>query len=53
MPHNPKMLVAGVGMTPYVKPGKSDYPDLAELAIRRALSDSGLTYKDIESGVCG
>jgi sterol carrier protein 2 len=52
---NKKVLVAGVGMTPFVKPGKSgdDYPDFAALAIERALADANLKFSDIQSVVCG
>ena len=37
-----KVLVAGVGMTPFVKPGKGgeDYPDFAALSMERALGDA-------------
>lgn len=48
------VLVAGVGMTPFVKPGRSgDYPDFASLAIERALADANVSYSDIQSVVCG
>lgn len=40
------MYVVGVGMTKFMKPGKHslDYPDFANLAMRRALRDSNLSY---------
>jgi hypothetical protein len=40
-------------MTPFVKPGSNDYPDMASLTIRTALADANLCYKGIQSVVCG
>jgi sterol carrier protein 2 len=50
-----KVLVAGVGMTPFVKPGKGgeDYPDFAALSMERALADADIQYSDIQSVFCG
>lgn len=44
-----KVLVAGVGMTRFQKPrpGGDDYPEFAQLAIRRALADANIDYSDI------
>lgn len=53
MQQPPRVLVAGVGMTRFVKPGSSDYPDLAQLAITRALADAHLAYADVQSVLCG
>jgi acetyl-CoA acetyltransferase len=50
---NERVLVAGVGMTPFVKPGHFDYPDLAEVAIERAIADADLHFNDIETVICG
>jgi acetyl-CoA acetyltransferase len=46
-----KAVVAGVGMTPFVKVGKSEYyHDMGAEAGRRALADAGLAYEDIQLG---
>ena len=43
-----KVKVAGVGMIPFTKPGKSDdYPVMGEAAARLALEDAGIAYDDI------
>ncbi|MEH6823548.1 MAG: lipid-transfer protein [Motiliproteus sp.] len=40
--------IAGVGMTPFVKPGRHDpYEVMAAKAVRTALRDAGLRYADI------
>ncbi len=45
-----KIVIAGVGMIPFKKPGQSDtYDVMGELAIRNALKDCGLEYSDIQS----
>ena len=39
------VVVAGIGMVPFAKPGRSeDYPSMGEQAARRALADAGLEY---------
>jgi sterol carrier protein 2 len=50
-----RVLVAGVGMTKFTKPSpKTDYPELAKLAIERALADASIpSYSLIEQIVCG
>lgn len=49
-----KVLVAGVGMTPFVKPGgKDDYPQLASIAIARALADTNVAYSEIGQAFVG
>jgi sterol carrier protein 2 len=49
-----KVCVAGVGMTPFKKPGKSEsYLVMAEAAIRAALKDAGVEYKAIQQGYAG
>jgi acetyl-CoA acetyltransferase len=43
-----KVKVAGVGMIPFTKPGKSDdYPVMGETAARIAIEDAGISYNDI------
>ena len=49
-----KAKVAGVGMIPFTKPGKSDdYPDMGETAARLAIEDAGISYKDIGQAYVG
>ena len=50
-----KVFVIGNGMTRFMKPGKHsfDYHDLSKIAIKRALRDAGISYKDIELAYCG
>lgn len=46
--------VAGVGMIPFTKPGKSaSYSEMGELAARAALADAGLDYTQIEQAYVG
>lgn len=48
------VLVAGVGMVPFRKPGESDpYYVMGGNAARAALEDAGLTYKDVEQAFVG
>ncbi|WP_028601354.1 lipid-transfer protein [Ottowia thiooxydans] len=48
------VLVAGVGMTPFKKPGDNlPYPEMAAQAIRQALQDAGLAYSDIQEAYAG
>ncbi len=49
-----KVLVAGVGMVPFTKPGTGDpYDVMAEVAGRMALADAGLVYNDVEQAYAG
>lgn len=49
-----KVLVAGVGMIPFTKPGQGDpYDVMAQLAVRAALADSGIGYDQIEQAAVG
>ena len=49
-----KPRVAGVGMIPFAKPGKSeDWDVMAEKAVRLALSDAGVTYDQIQQAYVG
>lgn len=45
--------IAGVGMTPFVKPGHGEYRTLGAQAVREALADAGLDYTDIEQAYVG
>lgn len=48
------VVVAGVGMTKFAKPGQSDdYDVMAAAAIKQALADSGINYADIEQAYAG
>jgi hypothetical protein len=44
-----RVFVIGNGMTKFMRPGKHsfDYPDLANIAIRRALRDANITYDKV------
>lgn len=49
-----KVLVAGVGMIPFTKPGQSESWDaMAEQAIRLALDDAGVSYDQVQQGFAG
>jgi sterol carrier protein 2 len=49
-----QVVVAGVGMIPFAKPGASDpYYTMAAEATRRALADAGLEYRDIAQAFAG
>ena len=50
-----KVYVVGVGMTKFLKPSSDnpDYPELAKIAINRALMDAGMDYKKIEAAIVG
>ncbi|NIB38201.1 lipid-transfer protein [Pseudomaricurvus alkylphenolicus] len=51
---NRKVLVAGVGMIPFAKPGQSEvYNVMGEKAARMALEDSGVDYKDVQQAYAG
>ena len=46
--------VAGVGMTPFAKPGRSeDWDIMAERAIRLALADAGIGYDQVQQAFAG
>src|SRR3990167_583166 len=48
------VVVAGVGMVPFAKPGKSpDYDDMGSDAIRLALKDAGIAYNQVEQAYAG
>lgn len=50
-----KVYVVGVGMTKFLKPSvdNPDYPEMAKVAINRALMDAGMDYKKIEAAIVG
>lgn len=49
VPSTERVLVAGVGMTPFVKPGQGPtYVEMARTAAREALADAGVEFEDIE-----
>ncbi|HTZ66225.1 MAG TPA: lipid-transfer protein [Roseiarcus sp.] len=49
-----KVIVAGVGMIPFAKPGASpSYVEMGGEATRRALADAGLDYNAIEQAYAG
>lgn len=49
-----KAYIAGVGMVPFLKPGKSEtYEKMAEAAVRAALADAGIDYTQIEEAAVG
>ena len=49
-----KVIVAGVGMIPFTKPGASDpYHLMGERAARAALEDAGLDYKKVQQAYVG
>ena len=51
---NSKVVVAGVGMIPFVKPGANQpYPEMAAQATRLALSDAGVGYERIRQAYVG
>lgn len=50
----PSVIVAGVGMIPFVKPGANKpYPAMASRAIRAALQDAGLAYDAVNQAYAG
>lgn len=49
-----EVLVAGVGMTAFAKPGAhAPYPDMAGQATRAALADAGLAYAQVQQAYVG
>ncbi|MGH8485026.1 MAG: beta-ketoacyl synthase N-terminal-like domain-containing protein, partial [Pseudomonas sp.] len=44
-----KVVIAGVGMIPFVKPGQSEtYAVMGEQAVRLALADAGVGYESVQ-----
>ena len=51
---NQSVVVAGVGMIPFTKPGASEpYPQMGARAVRLALADAGVEYPDIRQAYVG
>ena len=51
---NNKVVIAGVGMVPFKKPGQSDpYDIMGQKATRAALIDAGINYSMIEQAYAG
>jgi acetyl-CoA C-acetyltransferase len=51
---NPHVLIAGVGMVPFQRPGHSDpYDVMAEAAVRAALADARLDYDLVDQAFAG
>ena len=49
-----EIVIAGVGMVPFKKPGQSDsYDKMGENAARVALADAGISFSLIEQAFCG
>jgi acetyl-CoA acetyltransferase len=49
-----KVLVGGVGMIPFAKPGASAaYPEMGAAAARAALTDAGISYGDVQQAYVG
>ncbi|HYE50925.1 MAG TPA: lipid-transfer protein [Azospirillaceae bacterium] len=49
-----RVVIAGVGMTPFVKPGQgAPYDALGEEAARMALADAGIGYGDVQQAYAG
>lgn len=49
-----EVLIAGVGMTPFKKPGDNQaYPDMASQAVRDALCDAGFGYEKVQEVYAG
>jgi acetyl-CoA acetyltransferase len=49
-----RVHVAGVGMIPFTKPGKSeDWDVMAEKAVRLALGDAGIVYDQVQQAYAG
>jgi acetyl-CoA acetyltransferase len=48
------VIVAGVGMIPFTKPGASEpYPAMAARAVRAALADAGIEYGAVQQAYAG
>lgn len=51
---NTKVVVAGVGMTPFVKPGENEpYTVMGARAVNMALQDAGLAFEDVQQAYAG
>jgi acetyl-CoA acetyltransferase len=50
---NRDVWVVGIGLHPYQKPSDTPYPQLGVTAIREALADAGLDWKQVETAYTG
>ncbi len=51
---NDKVVMAGVGMVPFMKPGHGEpYDVMGARAVRAALDDAGLAYRDVQQAYAG
>jgi acetyl-CoA C-acetyltransferase len=49
-----KVVIAGVGMVPFMKPGESEpYDIMGQKAVHRALQDAGISYGLVEQAYAG
>ena len=50
-----KVCVVGVGMTKFLKPSEDnpDYPEMAKIAVTRALVDAKIDYKEVQAVMAG
>lgn len=49
-----RTLIAGTGMVPFGKPGRSpDFTEMSKSAVRAALADAGLDYRDMQQAYVG
>ncbi len=51
---NTEIVIGGVGMVPFRKPGQSEsYDVMGEKAVRNCLADAGIPYSLVEQAFCG
>lgn len=50
-----KVCIVGVGMTKFMKPSDKnpDYPEMAKIAVNRALNDAKMNYKEMQAVIVG
>jgi sterol carrier protein 2 len=50
-----KAVIVGVGMTKFMKPSENnpDYPEMAKIAVNRALMDANIDYKETQAAIVG
>src|SRR3546814_7727529 len=49
-----RVIVAGVGMIPFAKPGASEpYDVMGSAAAKKALADAGLSHADVQQAIVG
>lgn len=48
------IVIGGVGMVPFSKPGKSEsYDVMGEKAVKNCLADAGIPFSLVEQAFCG